>query len=507
MRLLCLLGVLCLGTGVYGAEQETDATRLPALKATPTIKLAPATQLQSPVSAPLDEPLKQQRDAEPAATGRTLAPGTAFPDPAENNATPTTGAAASPPTGAPGSAPVPPATERVTAEQASAVPVTPTSGGSLLGTPLPPLPAMQSAPARTQKDDREPGELLVVSESVASANLLMQQARSLGYALRSRSVLTQLGMVVTRLGLPDNVSSEQALARLQQLLPDVRGDANHRYAPLASDAPVALQQLGWQSQPGCGAQLRIGQVDTAISTTLPAHGSGRIVERSFLPAGVAAAPTLHGSANASLLLGGIEPGLLPASTLYNAAVFRQRQRKQQDTDAMTVTQALEWLASQQVSVIGMSLGGPHNRVLETAISRLLQRHILVVAAAGNGGAQGDAMWPAAQPGVVAITAVDQDGRLYKRATHGDYVDFAAPGVDLRVADADGKPTYVSGTSHAVPFAVAALALQRARTADDPPADHDTLIQQLASRARDLDPPGRDPQTGWGLLQYPGCPTN
>lgn len=507
MRLLCLLGVLCLSAGVYGAEQETEATRLPALKATPTIKLAPATQLKSPVSAPLDKPLTQQRDAQPATTGRTLAPATASPDPAANNTTPTTGAATSSPAGEPGTAPVPPATARTSAEQAPAAPVTPASGGSLLGTPLPPLPAMQSDPARAQKDDREPGELLVVSESVASANLLMQQARSLGYTLRSRSVLTQLGMVVTRLGLPDNVSSEQALARLQQLLPDVRGDANHRYAPLASDTPVALQQLGWQSQPGCGAQLRIGQVDTAISSALPAHGNGQIVERSFLPAGITAAATLHGSANASLLLGGLEPGLLPASTLYNAAVFRQRNRKQQDTDAMTVTQALEWLASQQVSVIGMSLGGPYNRVLETAISRLLQRNILVVAAAGNGGAKGDAMWPAAQAGVVAVTAVDQNGRLYKRATHGDYVDFAAPGVDLRVPGADGKPTYVSGTSHAVPFAVAALALLKARSTDGSATDHQTLVRQLARSARDLDPPGRDPQTGWGLLQYPGCPTN
>lgn len=509
MRMLCLLGVLCCSAGVYGAEQEVDATQVPTLKATPTIKLAPATQLKLPgsTSAPLDKPLTQQRDAQPATTGRALAPTTAPPKPASSTTAPAPDTPTSAPAGTPGTAPAPPVQERSTSPDTLGVPATPTSSGSLLGTPLPPLPALQTAPARAQKDDREPGELLVVSESVASANLLMQQARSLGYTLRSRSVLTQLGMVVTRLALPDNTSSEQALARLQQLLPDVRGDANHRYAPLGNDTPVAAQQLGWQSHPGCGAQLRIGQVDTAISNTHPAHGRGQIVERSFLPAGVTSAATLHGSANASLLLGGLDPGLIPASTLYNAAVFRQRNRKQQDTDAMTVTQALEWLASQQISVIGMSLGGPHNRVLETAISRLLQRNILVVAAAGNGGARGDAMWPAAQAGVVAVTAVDQDNRLYKRATHGDYVDFAAPGVDLRVPDTDGKPTYVSGTSHAVPFAVAALALHRARFTNDPATDRYAIIQQMASRARDLDPPGRDPQTGWGLLQYPGCPTN
>lgn len=503
MRALLLVTVLCASAVVHSAETDSGTTLSPTLKVSPSIKLAPATQLKSPTDTTPDKPLTQQLDAERATTGRTLstAPAPTAGSSATTAAVPGTAA------GTPATAPAPPTQERTTSLNTQDSSATPTSGGSLLGTPLPPLPTMQTVPARAQKDDREPGELLVVSESVAAANLLMQQARSLGYALRSRSVLTQLGMVVTRLGLPDNVSSEQALARLQQLLPDVRGDANHRYAPLATDMPASLQQLGWQSQPGCGAQLRIGQVDTAISGSHPAHVRGQIIERSFLPAGVSAAPTLHGSANASLLLGGIEPGLLPASTLYNAAVFRQRNRKQQDTDAMTVTQALEWLATQEVGVIGMSLGGPHNRVLETAISRLLQRNILVVAAAGNGGAKGDAMWPAAQAGVVAVTAVDQDGRLYKRATHGDYVDFAAPGVDLRVADAEGKPTYVSGTSHAVPFAVAALALGRARSTGEPASDSDALVRQLASHARDLDPPGRDPQTGWGLLQYPGCPIN
>jgi len=491
---------------VHGAGEASEATSPPTLKVSPSIKLVPATQLKSPASTQPDKPLTQQLDAERATNGRTLAPVTGQQTTPASSASPPEQSTTTPDNipGTPAAAKVP---DRTTPLDTPAATATPTSSGSLLGTPLPPLPAMQTVPARAQKDDREPGELLVVSESVAAANLLMQQARALGYALRSRSVLTQLGMVVTRLGLPDNVSSEQALARLQQLLPDVRGDANHRYAPLAADTPVSLQQLGWQSQPGCGAELRIGQVDSAISDSHPAHARDKIIERSFLPAGVIPAPTLHGSANASLLLGGLEPGLLPASTLYNAVVFRQRKRKQLDTDAMTVTQALEWLATQEVGVIGMSLGGPHNRVLETAISRLLQRNILVVAAAGNGGANGDAMWPAAQAGVVAVTAVDQDGRLYKRATHGDYVDFAAPGVDLRVVDAEGKPTYVSGTSHAVPFAVAALALSRAGSAGDRAADRDTLVRQLANRARDLAPPGRDPQTGWGLLQHPGCPTN
>lgn len=385
---------------------------------------------------------------------------------------------------------------------ATASTATPRSQGSLLGTPLPALPATRQAPSPARPDDREPGELLVVSGGLADANLLAQQARQLGFTVLSRNVLSELGMVVTRLRLPATLDADAALQRLQQWLPDVRGDANHRYAPLAPAPGTPLTQTGWHTTPACGDGVRIGQADTAID---PAHvARARIVERNFLPAGVTPADTLHGSANASLLLGAEDPGLLPASTLFNAAVFRQRDRKRRDTDAMTLVQALDWLASRQVDAIGLSLGGPYNRILDTAISRLLQRGIPVVAAGGNDGANGEPVWPAAQPGVVAVTAVDQDGRLYKRATRGDYIDFAAPGVDLRVPDGHGKSTYVSGTSHAVPFVLAAVAMLRHQYPDAEPA---TLTGHLAEQAQDIAPPGRDPQTGWGLLRHPGCPTN
>jgi subtilisin family serine protease len=68
---------------------------------------------------------------------------------------------------------------------------------------------------------------------------------------------------------------------------------------------------------------------------------------------------------------------------------------------------------------------------------------------GNGGKEAPA-YPAAHPDVIAVTAIDADARIYKKANRGEYIDLAAPGVDVWAAKAGGGGSYRSGTSFAVP---------------------------------------------------------
>jgi len=117
----------------------------------------------------------------------------------------------------------------------------------------------------------------------------------------------------------------------------------------------------------------------------------------------------------------------------------------------------------------------------------------VVAAAGNGGPMARPKYPAAYESVVAVTAVDQRGNAFRLANRGDYLDLAAPGVNLRHAVAGGGYAASSGTSVAVPFAVTAAAVLKHR---DPGAD---VIARLYSAAVDIGPPGRDDIYGYGLL--------
>ena len=83
---------------------------------------------------------------------------------------------------------------------------------------------------------------------------------------------------------------------------------------------------------------------------------------------------------------------------------------------------------------------------------------------------------------------------------GSHVAFTAPGVGLTVAGPRGALTRVDGTSFAAPFLTAALALQMGRGRS--PAD---AAQSVATTAKDLGAPGRDPAFGWGLVQYANIP--
>ena len=118
---------------------------------------------------------------------------------------------------------------------------------------------------------------------------------------------------------------------------------------------------------------------------------------------------------------------------------------------------------------------------------------MVLAAAGNGGPVARPQYPAAYPTVVAVTAVDQRGRAFRLANRGDYLDLAAPGVNLRHAVAGGGYASSSGTSYAVPFAVTAAALLKHQ---EPGID---VIGRLYEAATDIGPPGRDDVYGYGLL--------
>jgi subtilisin family serine protease len=144
-------------------------------------------------------------------------------------------------------------------------------------------------------------------------------------------------------------------------------------------------------------------------------------------------------------------------------------------------------------VINISLAGPPNRLLEAVLARVNQRGIPVLAAAGNAGPASEPLYPAAYESVVAITAVEAGGRVFRLANRGEYLDLAAPGVNIRHADSEGGYRVSSGTSFAVPFASVAVARLRVQ---HPGGD---ALSQLYQSAFDLGPPGKDSIYGYGLL--------
>jgi subtilisin family serine protease len=249
----------------------------------------------------------------------------------------------------------------------------------------------------------------------------------------------------------------------------------------------------------CTAIPRIGLIDTAVDVNHKALQGQLIDVVEIAKEGRSRSRPDHGTAIAALLAGRDDsgtPGLLPKARIVAVDAFSSDGGSDR-TDVVSLVRALEALAERQVRVINMSLSGPPNNVLKQAIQEAQAKGVLIVAAAGNDGPGAEPAYPAAYEGVIAVTAVDYQRKVYARATRGPYVDLAAPGVGIRAASLNGDAVVRSGTSYAVPYISAAAALARA---DDPALDAKSVQARLEGSTQDLGEPGRDTTYGYGLIQ-------
>ncbi|MDZ7842869.1 MAG: S8 family serine peptidase [Gammaproteobacteria bacterium] len=354
-------------------------------------------------------------------------------------------------------------------------------------------------PAVAADADHEPCEVLVVSKTMDDAQAARQDLSTLSIEIRRRYALPELGIVLSVFCAPGAAEMEQPLGRIGRQFPSLTIAPNHRYT-LVSEPQYYAAAMGWRNElRSCGTDRRIGLVDTGIDVRHEAFTNARLKERKLLPPGTREADHEHGTATASVLAGtqGRSPGLVNTANLVAANVFRRRSSGDIDTTAELLARAVNWLLEEGVEIINMSLAGPANRVLERAIEAASSSEVVIVAAAGNG--DRNPVFPAAYPGVVAVTAVDAHRRIYAQANRGDYIDFAAPGVDLFLAAPGNRSKYYTGTSFAAPFVTAALAVTKSRY---PGAGSAELVERLTAAATDLGEPGRDATFGWGLVQAP-----
>ncbi len=372
------------------------------------------------------------------------------------------------------------------------------AGGSLFGQGLPTPPAITAYTDEPADDEQsEADELLIISPDLPQALQVQQLGQGLGLAIKRRSVLKGLGLVVSVFRVPAGTRPLQLVRQLRAQSPELWIDLNHRLTLQGGEEARRYPQrmLAWpQATLDCGRGVRIGLVDGPLPENHPLLAAAAIERQSFVTHGVTPAPSDHALAIAAILVGGEGRGLTPAAALYVAEVMRQRDEDHVDTSVDRLLQGLDWLAGKPVDLINLSLGGPYNLILDAAIQRLQALGILVVAAAGNQGPAGPPVYPAATPGVIAVTAIDADRRRYREANQGDYIAFAAPGVDLWVPVGNGD-AYLSGTSYATPYVTALLAVLRQQ---GPQAAWEAHLQTLIDTAEDLGAPGRDREFGYGL---------
>lgn len=294
---------------------------------------------------------------------------------------------------------------------------------------------------------------------------------------------------LTRLSTPPSMSIASALDDLRRAHPSTVFDFAHFFGGQFASAGRIAGGAGVRptatSARSVGSRFHVGMVDTGVALPSTSRAT-RVVARNF---GGASNAGTHGTAVASIL------SRQGAGRILAANVFRGNGAVGH-ADADGVARALGWLIEERVPVINLSFAGPRNAVVDALLGRATDRGQVVVAAVGNGGPTSPPAYPAASPGVIAVTATDARNSVYRYAVQGRHVHFAARGVDVTAILPDGTAALFTGTSFAAPFVAAVLSQCIARTGRNAATQCTTALER---QAHDLGTPGRDDVYGYGLV--------
>ncbi|MFJ5831179.1 type VII secretion-associated serine protease mycosin [Streptomyces sp. NPDC093089] len=280
--------------------------------------------------------------------------------------------------------------------------------------------------------------------------------------------------------------------------------------------PEALRTAeAWRTTKGEG--ITVAVLDTGVDaehpdlkgSVLPGHdligfGAGR-GDRAWARHGTAMAGIIaghgHGPGDGDGVLG-IAPDaeILPVRVILEGTdKARDKARKTRGT---ALAEGIRWAADHGADVINLSLGDDSKSAHpdageDAAVQYALAKGVSVVASAGNGGEKGDHIsYPAAYPGVIAVTAVDRFGTRASFSTRRWYATVSAPGVDIVIADPDRRYYEGWGTSAAAAFVSGAVALVRSAHPDLTPAQ---IKQLLVDTARNRPKGGRSDSKGYGTV--------
>jgi subtilisin len=208
----------------------------------------------------------------------------------------------------------------------------------------------------------------------------------------------------------------------------------------------------------------------------------------------------HGTAVGSLI--GAPQNGVGIVGIYPQAVLRSWDAAVGEGTQLTtseIVRGLEEASGQGPGVINLSLGSDErSRLIEQAVNVAFRRGSLVVAASGNDGERGNALtYPASLRHVLTAGAADRANRAALFSSRSPYVDLVAPGEGVTVASARTHGFLrQSGTSFASPLVAGAAAWVWTLR---PELDNTQLFEVMRRSATDLGAPGRDNDTGFGLL--------
>jgi hypothetical protein len=297
-----------------------------------------------------------------------------------------------------------------------------------------------------------PNELLVKLKPGADIDAL---AKLIGAKVIGRD--DKLG--IYRLQFANADATDAALASLKNNSDVLAVDYNYVFDPpvtpqLLMNAPVGPVSLTLDpATTGDPCNPVVGLIDTQVQSLGSQLDPFMLKPISVAGAAGTNTSTLtHGTAMAETVLravaqagGGSSSVRILSVDVYGADAT---------TTSWNVALGIQAAVNNGATVLNLSLGGPSDSaVLDSIIQQAIAAGIPVYAAAGNQPVS-TPTYPAADPGVIAVTAT-QGSQLASYANFGSFVSLAMPGAS--VVYLGGQPYLVQGTSPATAYATGVAA--------------------------------------------------
>ena len=267
-----------------------------------------------------------------------------------------------------------------------------------------------------------PNELLVKLKPGVNIDDL---AKLLGAKVVGR--MDKLG--IYRLQFDDGTATDVALGKLQNNSDVAEVDYNYYFDPPPSAQSLANAPVGPLSlklnPPGDSGRVIVGLLDTAVQ---PLDGSlNDFLRKQLSVAGDAPANSsdvTHGTAMAYTILQAIAAAEQGSSSAQIQPVDVYGPNPA--TTSWDVALGVQSAVNNGATVLNMSLGSTgDSSILDDVILSAEKDGVVIFAAAGNQSVS-TPTYPAATPGVIAVTAL-QNGQIAPYADFGSFVSLAFPG--------------------------------------------------------------------------------
>lgn len=161
-----------------------------------------------------------------------------------------------------------------------------------------------------------------------------------------------------------------------------------------------------------------------------------------------------------------------------------------------ICNGITYAADRGARIINLSLGGTaSSAALQDAINYAWNKRCVIIAAAGNSG-NNTASYPAACNNVVAVSATDPADVRPSWSNFGNYVDVAAPGVDILSLHGAAQYAAYNGTSFSSPVTSGVAALMASA---NPNLTNVQLVDLLLKNSDDIGTAGYDVYYGNGRV--------